>query len=66
MKLMLAELQLAVELEPNKESLNLLQRAYEDRGMQSSADQIGEELKKCTKKSTTTPKKVKRPRKVVI
>ncbi|CAN5684959.1 hypothetical protein BH23PAT2_BH23PAT2_04350 [soil metagenome] len=67
LKLMLAELELAAELESNKESLSLLQRAYSDRGMQSSADQIAEQLKKHTKKSATAaPKKVKRPRKVVI
>ncbi len=64
-KLMLEELQKAVELEPNNESYSLLQKAYESIGMQAEADQIDEQLKKLIVK-TGGRKKVLRPRKVVI
>jgi tetratricopeptide (TPR) repeat protein len=64
-KLMLEELQKAVELEPNNESYTLLQRAYEELGMQAEADQIEEKVKKLITPSGRR-KKVLRPRKVVI
>lgn len=64
-KLMLEELQKAVELEPNHESYTLLQRAYESLGMQAEADQIEDKLKKVIT-TTGKRKKVLRPRKVVI
>ncbi|MBI2285211.1 tetratricopeptide repeat protein [Candidatus Saccharibacteria bacterium] len=63
-KLMLQELEKAAELEPNNETYNLLMNAYESRGM-------GEEAVKVRRKLSRTalpnrPKKVLRPRKVVI
>jgi len=64
-KLMLEELQKAVELEPNNESYSLLQKAYASIGMQAEADQIDEQLKKLIVTSGRR-KKVLRPRKVVI
>ena len=64
-KLMLEELQKAVDLEPNNESYLLLQKAYEALGMQADADQIEDELKKLIVPSGRR-KKVLRPRKVVI
>lgn len=64
-KLMLQELERAVELEPNKESYTLLQRAYEDLGMQAEADIIGEKLEKLIIPAGK-PKRVLRPKRVVI
>lgn len=64
-KLLISELEKAVELEPNKESYSLLQRAYQDNGMAQQADLIDQKLKKMIV-HTSAPKKVLRPRRVVI
>lgn len=64
-KLMLDELQRAVELEPNQESYTLLQKAYEQSGLQAEADQIDEKLKKMIVPAGR-PKRVIRPKRVVI
>lgn len=64
-KLMLQELEKATELEPNKETFNLLASAYETRGM-------SEEAIKVRKKLGNLPvppgraKRILRPRRVVI
>src|SRR5579864_2040948 len=44
-KLMLHELERAMELEPNKETFHLLIAAYEDKGMAEEADQLKDKLK---------------------
>jgi tetratricopeptide (TPR) repeat protein len=64
-KLMLIELERAVELEPNQESYSLLQKAYEQAGMQAEADLIGEKLEKLIV-PTGRAKRVLRPKRVVI
>jgi tetratricopeptide (TPR) repeat protein len=64
-KLMFEELQRAVELEPNKESYTLLMKAFESQGMQAEADQIASRLQKLVVPAGR-PKRVLRPRKVVI
>ena len=64
-KLMLDELQKAVELEPNQESYSLIKKAYDDLGMAQESDQIEEKMKKLVK-APTKPKRVLRPRRVVI
>lgn len=64
-KLMLQELQRAVELEPNKETFTLLIKAYEEAGMAAEADQLQDKLNKLVVPSGR-PKRVLRPRKVVI
>lgn len=64
-KLMFQSLERAVELEPNQETYSLLQQAYEERGMQAEADMIGEKLKKLIVPAGR-PKRILRPRKVVI
>lgn len=64
-KLMFQALERAVELEPNKETYSLLQKAYEERSMQAEADMIGEKLKKLIVPAGR-PKRILRPRKVVI
>ncbi len=64
-KLMLEELEKAVELETNKESLQLLQKAYLDNDMHAEADQIEQRLKKLIVPSGK-PKRVIRPKRVVV
>lgn len=64
-KLMLDELKLAVELEPNHESYNLLITAYETLGMQGEADVLKSKLHKLITTSGRK-RKVLRPRKVVV
>jgi len=64
-KLMLQELQRAVELEPNHESHNLLHKAYESLGMAAEADQVAEKTEKLIVTSGR-PKRVARPKRVVI
>lgn len=64
-KLMIVELEKAVELEPNKESYTLLLNAYKNNGRAAEADQ----LMQLIKNHITTPgnrKKVARPKRVVI
>ena len=62
---MLNELEKAAELEPNKETYHLLQKAYQDKGMEREADEVEQKLKKLIIPSGK-PKKVVRPRRVVI
>ena len=64
-KLMIQELERAVELEPNKESYTLLIKAYQSVDMQAEADLAEEKLRKLIVPAGK-PKKVLRPRKVVI
>ncbi len=64
-KLMMQELEKAAELEPNKETYKLLHKAYLDEDMQLEADQVEQKLKKLIVPSGR-PKKVVRPRRVVI
>lgn len=64
-KLMLEELQTAVDLEPNQESYTLLIKGYESLGMQAEADQAQEKLEKIIVPSGRT-KRVSRPKRVVI
>ncbi len=66
-KLMLQELERAVELEPNKESYTLLKMAYEHAGQHEDADLLDEKLKKLiAPTSNPVAKRVKRPKRVVI
>jgi tetratricopeptide (TPR) repeat protein len=65
-KLMFQELEKAVELEPNKETLTLLHKAYHDRGMDAQADMTEERLKKMIVPAGK-PKRMMRPaRRVVV
>lgn len=64
-KLMLQELEKAVELEPNRESYTLLAKAYESQGMESEARAIQKALAK-TALPAGKPKRVLRPKRVVI
>ena len=64
-KLMIHELEKATELETNHETLSLLLKAYESVDMIAQADMIRQRLHK-TISSSTRPKRVLRPRRVVI
>ena len=64
-KLFFQALDKAVELEPNKETLSLLHKAYLDRGMQLEADMIEQKLKKLIVPSGK-PKRMMRPKRVVV
>ncbi|HSX18079.1 MAG TPA: tetratricopeptide repeat protein [Candidatus Saccharimonadales bacterium] len=64
-KLMLQELERATELEPNPETFNLLASAYESRGMTDEATKVRRTMSRLTMPSTR-PKRVLRPRRVVI
>jgi len=64
-KLMFQALEKAVELEPNKETLNLLHKAYRDRGLDAQADMVEQRLKKLIVPSGK-PKRMMRPRRAVV
>lgn len=65
MKLMLQELEKAAELEPNKETFSLLQKAYANNGMHAEADLVEDRLKKMIVPAGRS-KRIVRPRKVVV
>jgi tetratricopeptide (TPR) repeat protein len=64
-KLMIQELEIAVELEPNKESYMLLMNSYRSSGQVEEADQIEQKLQKLIMPSGA-PKRIVRPKRVVI
>lgn len=64
-RLMLQELEKATELEPNKETYGLLQKAYEVNGMKKEADLVDEKLKKLIVPAGR-PRRIVRPRRVAI
>jgi tetratricopeptide (TPR) repeat protein len=64
-KMMFAQLEKAVELEPNKETYNLLHRAYMHQGMQAEADIIADQMKKLVVPAGRA-KRILRPRRVVV
>jgi tetratricopeptide (TPR) repeat protein len=64
-KLMFQALEKAVELEPNKETLSLLHKAYLDRGVQAEADMIEQKLKKMIVPAGSS-KRMTRPPRVVV
>lgn len=65
-KLMFLELEKAIELEPNKESLTLLHRAYESRGRDEEAEQIEKRLKKLVVPSGKPKRILRHKRRVVV
>lgn len=58
-------LEKAVEIEPSKESLELLLQSYVSAGMETEAKRIQTKLELHSKKSKPIAKKVKRPKRVV-
>lgn len=67
-RLMLEELRRAIQLEPNSESFMLLIKAYQGLGMTAEADLLQDKLQRHSqsKSAQTKPKKVFRPKRVVI
>lgn len=64
-KLMIQQLEKAAELEPNKETFTLLERAYQSQGMTEEARAIQKTLDKLALPAGK-PKRVLRPKRVVI
>ncbi len=64
-KIVLAELERAAELEPNKESFMLLHKAYESRYMVEQADEIAKKLQTLIMPAGH-PKRIMRPKRVVV
>src|SRR3989344_3917206 len=64
-KLMIVELEKAVELEPNRESYTLLMNSYLNNGQNEEASQIEQHLQKMAL-PTGPPKRVIRPKRMVI
>lgn len=64
-KKMISELERAVELEPNKETLHLLLNAYMLKGMEEEAESIKKQIEKLIIPAGK-PKRLLRPRKVVV
>ncbi len=66
-KLMLQELQQAVELEPNRETYMLIHKAYRANNMDAEADMVEQKLRKlATAKTSRRPKRILRPKRVVV
>lgn len=64
-KLLFQELEKAVELEPSRESLTLLMKAYETHGREEEAAEIDKKLKRASS-SKTRPKRILRPKRRVV
>jgi tetratricopeptide (TPR) repeat protein len=64
-KLMFQSLEKAVELEPNKETLALLHKAYQERGMDAEADMIEQRIKKLIVPAGKS-KRIVRPKRAVV
>jgi tetratricopeptide (TPR) repeat protein len=64
-KLMFQELEKAANIEPNKETFTLLQKAYQTHGMAEEADIVADRLKKL-KVPTGKAKRILRPRRVIV
>ncbi len=64
-RMLFQELERAVELEPNKETLNLLHKAYESHGMGREADMVEQKIKRLIVPSGHA-KRIIRPRRVAI
>jgi len=65
-KLMFQELQKAAELEPNRETYSLLQKAYEAHGMAEEADIMADKINKLKTQKTKRPRRILRPRRVIV
>ncbi|NBU33677.1 tetratricopeptide repeat protein [bacterium] len=64
-KIVIAELEKAAEIEPNKESFMLLHKAYESRGMQEDAALIAKRIETLIMPAGQ-PKRIMRPKRVVV
>ena len=64
-KIVIAELEKAAELEPNKESFMLLHKAYENRGMHEEAAATAKKIETLIMPAGQ-PKRILRPKRVVV
>jgi superkiller protein 3 len=64
--LVISSLERAVELEPTKESLNLLLQAYTSQGLENEAKLVQKKLNDIESKKEQPNKKVKRPKRVIV
>lgn len=64
-KLMIQQLEKAAELEPNRETYNLLSKAYESQGMEKEAKEVEKKLNKLALPAGRSHR-ILRPRRVVI
>ncbi|MEI6237785.1 MAG: tetratricopeptide repeat protein [Candidatus Saccharibacteria bacterium] len=64
-KKVISELEQAVELEPNKETLTLLHRAYELKGMEEESAVVQKKLNRIAGQTKTTKRVARSPRVVV-
>ncbi len=64
-KLMIQELDVAAELEPNPETYSLLAKAYDSRGMEEEAREVQKKLDKLVLPAGKT-RRILRPKRVVI
>ena len=65
-KKMIAELERAAELEPTNETHSLLMRAYDQDGSEAKAAALRETLRRSALAKKQPPKKVQRPKRVII
>ncbi|HSX47188.1 MAG TPA: tetratricopeptide repeat protein [Patescibacteria group bacterium] len=65
-KMMFQELEKAAELEPNKETFTLLQRAYLSHEMPEKADLMSDKLKRLKTSKTQRARRILRPRRVIV
>jgi tetratricopeptide (TPR) repeat protein len=65
-KMMFQELEKAAELEPNNETYGLLHKAYENHGMAEKADLVADKIKKLKTVKTKRPRRILRPRRVIV
>ena len=64
-KIMIQELEKAVELEPNQETYTLLHKAYETNGMEEEASNIKRKMGRLVQSSTKRGRMIRRPRVVI-
>lgn len=64
-KLMFQELEKAAELEPTRETLVLLHKAYKSRDMAVEADLVADKLKRLRKSPSARAKRILRPKRVI-
>jgi tetratricopeptide (TPR) repeat protein len=65
-KLMFQELERAVELEPNRETYELLLKSYETAGRAEDADLVRDKLQKMITTSSQRRRRIRRPQRVVV
>lgn len=65
-KMLFIELEKAVELEPSKESLTLLMKAYETHGREEEAKVIAKKLNSASAAAKSRPKRILRPKRRVV